>query len=129
MKKYIFLTLLFLGACQDPIVEEELSIKTQKIKTDDITIQIPVEINAETLFEIDLMFPKSVTIISSKLESVSMDMGVIPVIFKEDDSFKEFKAQMLVGACALPKMQWRLDIVWMQQGQRKVFSQIIDVKR
>lgn len=129
MKKYIFCLLFILTACQEVIIDEPKSIQTQKVTTDNVIIEFPVDIKAETPFNISVVFKAPVDNISSKLSSISMDMGVIPVQFQKVQNLEKFKAQLFVGACALPEMLWKLDIVWTESGQRKVFSQIIKIKR
>jgi len=129
MRKFLIPILLLIAGCQEAIEDEEVHVQTQQIKTNDITINFPVKIKAESLFEIALEFPQNVEIISSKLVSISMDMGIIPVFFQEKKNTSYLTAQLLVGACSLPSMQWRLDIQWKQNGQRKFFSQMLDIKR
>jgi len=129
--KYIILILIFvLAGCQEPVLETKSEIKMQVIKTKELSISVPVYINAETIFPIKLKFPNEVTIVSSRLVGITMDMGIIPVIFNSENSMKtSFNAQLLVGACTSPVMRSRLEVVWKHNGQEKSYHQVITINR
>jgi len=130
MKYIILFLLLVLVGCQEPVVETKSTTKMQMIKTKDVSISIPVNIKAETIFPIKLTFPDDVTIVSSRLIGITMDMGIIPVMFNKDDIYKgTFNAQLLVGACTSPVMRSRLEIVWLHNGQEKYYDQVITINR
>lgn len=130
MKYIILFLLLVLVGCQEPVVETKSTTKMQMIKTKDVSISIPVNIKAETIFPIKLTFPDDVTIVSSRLIGITMDMGIIPVMFNKDDIYKGiFNAQLLVGACTSPVMRSRLEIVWLHNGQEKYYDQVITINR
>lgn len=130
MKYILFILLLVLAGCQEPILETEPVIKMQTIKTRDITISVPVYIKAETIFPIKIKFPNEATIISSRVIGITMDMGIIPVMFNDEDKTKTtYNAQLLVGACTAVVMRSRLEIVWQHNGQEKSYYQVITINR
>jgi len=130
MKYIILFLLLVLAGCQEPVSETKTAIKMQTIKTKDLSVSVPVAINAETIFPIKLKFQHEVTLVSSRLIGITMDMGIIPVIFNNNpDDTSSFDAQLLVGACTSAVMQSRLEIVWLHNGQEKYHHQVITINR
>jgi len=130
MKPFIFIFVLLLTSCSEAPKEQAEPVKKQRVKTSDITFEFPVVIKAENLFKFDVKIPHSGTITSAKLTGISMDMGIVPLIFKtQDKSNTHYQADVFLGACALPIMKWRLEIVWVVNGQTKYADQSIAVIR
>ncbi|MDP5214066.1 hypothetical protein ORJ66_13515 [Pseudoalteromonas tunicata] len=76
--------------------------------SDGISISLGSEsVEPETPFTIILKAPKNQIVHQAKLEGVDMYMGTIPVFFTEQ-STGVWQAQVMVGACSLSLMQWRL---------------------
>jgi hypothetical protein len=131
MKRLFTLFIFLFFGCSEAPQEPTQSIKTQSVSTSDLTLVFPLKIKAESLFNIDIILPQMATIKSAKLVGVSMDMGIVPIIFLPLAEPKEsrYQADILLGACGLPIMQWRLEIVWIINGQTKYFDQVISVSR
>ena len=131
MKRLFTLFIFLFFGCSEAPQEPTQSIKKQRVSTSDLTLVFPLKIKAENLFNIDLKLPQMATIQSAKLVGVSMDMGIVPIIFLPLAEPKEsrYQADVLLGACALPIMQWRLEVIWRINGQNKYFDQLITVSR
>lgn len=130
MKALLIFIILSLSACSEAPKVEKDPIKKHRVKTKDISISLPMDLKAEEIFNVELKFPVTVSQVTGKLTGISMDMGKVPVLFEQINPIDNiFVAQVLLGACALPTMQWRFEITWQVDGQTKYFDQIINVKR
>lgn len=130
MKALLMILVLALSACSEAPKSDKTAVKTHRVSTDEISIALPVILKAEEIFNLEVTFASSVSEISGKLTGVSMDMGRVPVMFEQTNAIdNRFIAQILLGACALPTMQWRLEITWHVDGQTKYFDQLIMVSR
>lgn len=123
----VLITFMFV-ACTDNPVQPTDKKDAIVINNDDIHFSYPNSIQAETLFVLNTRFPAEVTNLQAKMTGISMDMGVVPIIFKKRIN-NAYQAQVLVGACALDIMQWRLVITWQQDGKIKYFEQVLNVTR
>ena len=107
-----FLIVLSCVACtpelSQPLEQTNCQINKPCNYSDGISILLGSEtVEPETPFTITLKAPLNQKIIKAKLEGVDMYMGTIPVFFTEQPK-GIWQAQVMVGACSLSLMQWRL---------------------
>jgi len=130
MNRFILASLLMLAGCGDDIVSKENSPKISTIQTESLTLSIPQTLFAETLFDVGIAFDRPISNLKGELTGVSMDMGKVPLFFKEiNGELNVYSTKVLLGACALPVMQWRLSLVWQENGKTQYFEQVITVQR
>ena len=130
MKRFILASLLMLTGCGDDIANKENSPKISTFQTEYLTLSIPQTLFAETLFEVGIAFDHPISNLKGELTGVSMDMGKVPLFFKDiDGELNVYSTQVLLGACALPVMQWRLSLTWQENDKPQYFEQIITVQR
>jgi len=85
--------------------------------SEELTLTLPQALYAERLLDFSLDFNQPVTKVTAQLAGVSMYMGKIPVIFKQQAQVTRFKAKALVARCGSHMMTWRLTISWQQAGK------------
>jgi len=130
MKQLLFLFIILAAGCSEPPKDNVQPTKKQRVTTSDITFEFPVVIKAESLFKVDVKFAHNSHIKSAKLSGISMDMGVVPVMFRPINQLNlHYKADVFLGACALPIMKWRLELIWVENGKTKYAEQVIQVVR
>lgn len=130
MKRILLASLLALTGCND--IQNQATEKAiyQTFKSEFVTLSIPAELRAEELFDIRASFSGEVSNVQAKLEGISMDMGIVPVFFNPDESNKSsYATKVLLGACALPVMEWRLTMTWQEAGKARFYQQNINVVR
>ncbi|MGB0833031.1 MAG: hypothetical protein ACPGR2_00765 [Psychrobium sp.] len=130
MKRILLASLLALAGCNDMQDAQTEKTQYQTFQVEHVTLSIPVEMRAEELFEVRVSFNGEVSNLQAKLEGISMDMGIVPVFFQRDNDNKNtFATKVLLGACALPVMEWRLTMTWQEAGKPKFYQQSINVER
>ena len=97
--------------------------------SEQLTLSVPKIISPEQLFSLELVFNNSVSNIEAKLEGITMYMGVIPVLFKQQGDLSQYRATTLVGRCATDTMQWRLTLQWQQGSQQFKAFKLINIKQ
>jgi hypothetical protein len=95
-----------------------------------LALTIPQELYAETLFDVGITFDQPVSNIKGELTGISMDMGKVPLFFTSNNQdLTAYSTKVLLGACALPVMQWRISLTWQENGKTQYFEQSITVQR
>ena len=97
--------------------------------SEQLTLSVPKIISPEQLFSLELAFSNSVSNIEAKLEGITMYMGVIPVLFKQQGDSSQYRATTLVGRCATDTMQWRLTLQWQQGSEQFKAFKLINIKQ
>jgi|GEM_PF-2242368 len=121
----VICTLSLLG-CERPVtVVEPLSLLLQ---TPTLAIYSQEQLVAEEVFNLGLEFETEVEGVKGRLVSETMAMGIVPIYFKSNDQ-RVFNAQSIVGACALQKMVWRLELTWLEQGKIKLIEVPLTITR
>lgn len=86
-------------------------VPDRTILLEGVTLQIsPGQIPVETLLKLQLQSEQPLQQISAELTGVSMYMGRIPLRFMQDPSTGLWQTDFMLGACADPKMTWRLTL-------------------
>lgn len=130
MKRILLVSLLVLAGCNDTQESQKEVTQYQTFNAAEITLSVPVEMRAEELFEMRASFNGTVSNLQGKLEGISMDMGIVPVFFQlNNDKNNYYTTKVLLGACALPVMEWRLTMTWQEDGKPKFYQQSINVTR
>ncbi|MDP2561552.1 hypothetical protein [Psychrobium sp. 1_MG-2023] len=135
VKKIVLLSILALLGCQESAKNSPINKmgqdSTVTFMSEHLTMTVPKQMNAETLFPVSLHFSQPVRDVKAKLISINMDMGTMPIIFsaQENGHLQDYHSQVIVGSCTEPSMEWRMLITWLQGEQRMQHSQIIEIKR
>ncbi|MGB0898558.1 MAG: hypothetical protein ACPGSN_04835 [Psychrobium sp.] len=130
MKPLILTSLLILAGCDNDINKSDNTSKINTFQSEALTITIPQQLYAETLFDVGIVFDQPVTHVKGELTGISMDMGKVPLFFKSiNQDLKVYSTKVLLGACALPVMQWRLSLTWQENGKTQYFEHTIRVQR
>jgi len=117
---------LSLLGCERPVaVVEPLTLLLQ---TPTLAIYSQEQLVAEEVFNLGLQFETEVEGVNGRLVSETMAMGIVPIYFKSSDQ-RAFNAQSIVGACALEKMVWRLELTWVEQGKTKLIELPLTITR
>lgn len=123
----VLLVAICLLGCEGEVADNETAQLTL-LENDHLVVSAPTQINAEQLFDIDIKTSNDARILRARLVGKSMDMGIVPLVFVKQGE-GHFIATTLVGRCALPTMQWSLQITWQQNNQEQLNELLIDVKR
>ena len=130
MKRILLASLLALAGCNEAQYHGSEHIPFQAFESEQVTLFVPQTMRAEELFDMRVSFNSEVENVQAKLEGISMDMGIVPVFFRPDhDNKNTFATKVLLGACALPVMEWRLTLTWQEAGKAKFYQQSINVTR
>lgn len=130
MKRILLASLLVLMGCNEAQNQIPESIASQTFESEQLTLTVPQTMRAEELFEMHASFNGEVSNIQANLEGISMDMGIVPVFFQPATNKENaYATKVLLGACALPVMEWRLTMTWEESGQPKFYQQSINVIR
>lgn len=130
MKPIILASLLIITGCYDTVDKTDKPHKINTFQSDSLTLTIPYELYAETLFDVGITFDHPVSNIKGELTGISMDMGKVPLFFTSNNQdLTAYSTKVLLGACALPLMQWRLSLTWQENGKTQYFEQSITVQR
>ena len=130
MKPIILASLLILTGCYDTVDKTENTHKINTFQSDSLALTIPQELYAETLFDVGITFDQPVSNIKGELTGISMDMGKVPLFFTSNNQdLTAYSTKVLLGACALPVMQWRISLTWQENGKTQYFEQSITVQR
>ena|SRR5690554_1293363 len=110
MKAKVFILALFsvfvLTSCSPSTHDDEHSSKAKILHNIDPD-QPRVEQEITVVFEV----PSTITMQQGRVEGVNMYMGYMPVQV-EAVSATQWRAKLWLGACAEPRMQWRVSIPW-----------------
>ncbi len=86
-------------------------VPDRTILLEGVTLKIsPGQIPVETLLKLHLQSEQPLQQISAELTGVSMYMGRIPLRFIQDSTTGLWQTEFMLGACADPKMIWRLTL-------------------
>jgi len=86
-------------------------VPDRTILLEGVTLKIsPGQIPVETLLKLQLQSEQPLKKISAELTGVSMYMGRIPLRFTQDSTTGLWQTDFMLGACADPKMTWRLTL-------------------
>ena len=130
MKPLILASLLILAGCDNDVNQSDNTHKISTFQSEALTLTIPQKLVAETLFDVGIVFDQPVTHVRGELTGISMDMGKVPLFFKAvNHDLKTYSTKVLLGACALPVMQWRLSLTWQENGKTQYFDHTITVQR
>lgn len=115
---------LFVG-CDQPQKQSQ-PIDNWQVTLDDIQLQIsPGNIPIETLLTMQLKSSGQLQQVSAELTGVNMYMGRIPLQFRYNAPDARWEADFMLGACAEPKMIWKLTItlIDMQGKSRQLVTE------
>ncbi|MDX1525096.1 MAG: hypothetical protein R3273_02520 [Pseudidiomarina maritima] len=106
IKVFIFVvcSMVFLFGCRDKVPQVQHSADTKifhQIDPDQPMVEQPILIQ--------LTLPEQVQPQLSKVTGVNMYMGAIPLVWQQQTQTR-WQAELLLGACAEPLMQWRVTV-------------------
>ena len=117
-------TTFFVG-CDQP-QKQSKPIDNWQVTLDDVQLQIsPGNIPIETLLTMQLKSSGQFQQVSAELTGVNMYMGRIPLQFRYNAPDARWEADFMLGACAEPKMIWKLTmtLIDMQGNSRQLVTE------
>ncbi|SFR40422.1 hypothetical protein SAMN04488070_0547 [Pseudidiomarina maritima] len=107
-KVFIFalLSVFLLSSC-----EQQQPLQQHRTKAEIFHKFDPDQPRVEEPFVITLTAPTDVQLENGKIEGISMYMGSIPLVI-EQITASEWQAQVWLGACSDPQMQWQVTVPW-----------------
>ncbi|CAH9058009.1 hypothetical protein PSECIP111951_01783 [Pseudoalteromonas holothuriae] len=130
---YALVAVSLLSACSDPsnIIHESSEKSESSLQIDNCTLASPcagqkgialwydqATIVGEEAFTIELSVPQGTQIVSAILSGEQMNMGYIPVFFKQNLDMR-YSAQAMVGLCTQALMHWRLTVTMLDVNSKK----------
>src|SRR5690606_29181010 len=107
------LSVFVLSSCeQQPLIEQHRTNEKIFHKFD------PDQPRVEEPILITFIAPKGIVLQQGKLEGVSMYMGVIPLTL-EQLTETSWQAELWLGACSDPQMQWRGVVPWFDASTKE----------
>lgn len=123
----LFFSLIWLLACSEPAAVYN---RTELILHQDLQVKVsisPAEAPVEQLLTWTLELAPGWTIEQAQVTGLSMNMGLIPLLFLQKQRITQgnqqvFQSEMVLGACSQPKMQWQLELKLhhVKDGQRQL---------
>ena len=141
---FLLVFCLIAAACSDgDIIIHESSEKSESYlppfncsqlascyESDGVKVWLEQEtVKEETPFFINMTVESSskISIHSAKIEGINMNMGYIPVFFKELKT-NTYRAEGMVGICAVDDMQWQLQLILKKNKNPLVIELFIPIK-
>ena len=123
----VVISLLFLlafTACQ-PHTKDTSQLLLLQTATLQLTLS-PEHAPVETPLQLRLQSQKPLRAISGELQGISMYMGRIPLVWRQQaaeqpEALTTWQAELFLGACSDPNMQWQLQLILdYQDGEREL---------
>ncbi|RVT47161.1 hypothetical protein EMM73_06305 [Rheinheimera sediminis] len=103
--------LVLLAACSENS-EPEAATVLKLYQDDFLTVNLsPADAPVEEILHWTVKLSDGWTIQQATVKGVSMSMGIVPLQFKPVvNQQRLYAAEMVLGACSQPKMQWQLQL-------------------
>ncbi len=111
--RWLVLTLClhFIAACSDETpVQQQTVLQLHQDKQVRVLLS-PADAPVEEILNLTVSLAEGWNIKQAEVTGLSMHMGTIPVMFNAVDGQPSlYRAEMVLGACSQPKMQWQLQL-------------------
>lgn len=120
---FFFIVLVLLSACHPQQTNEVSELLLYDNTAGQLSIS-PASVPVESLLRLDYRAVDTVVAMTGEIVGVSMYMGRIPLTFTAQESLHHWQAELFLGACSDPKMEWRLVLtVQYEDGDEHMITQ------